>query len=37
LTLYKEDPVTKEKNYKMLEETLNSLVEKEVEFGRGFF
>jgi hypothetical protein len=37
LTLYKEDPQTKAKNYKMLEESLNSLVEKEVDFGRGFF
>ena len=37
LTLYKEDPVSKEKDYKMLEDALNQLVEKEVDFGRGFF
>jgi hypothetical protein len=37
LTLYKEDPVTKEKNYNNLENALNKLVEKEVDFGRGFF
>lgn len=37
LTFYKEDPETKQKNYKMLEDQLNSLVEKEVGFGRGFF
>lgn len=37
LTFYKEDPTTKEKNYKMMEDALNSLVEKEVDFGRGFF
>jgi len=37
LTFYKEDPVTKEKNYKMLEESINDLVQKEVDFGRGFF
>ena len=34
LTLYKEDPVTKEKNYNMLIDSMNSLVEKEVNFGR---
>jgi hypothetical protein len=37
LTFYKEDPATKVKNYKMLEDAMNSLVEKEVDFGRGFF
>jgi hypothetical protein len=37
LTLYKEDLITKEKNYSILENALNSLVEKEVDFGRGFF
>jgi hypothetical protein len=37
LTFYKEDPTTKEKNYEMLEDAMNSLVEKEVDFGRGFF
>jgi len=37
LTFYKEDPATKIKNYKMLEDAMNSLVEKEVDFGRGFF
>ena len=37
LTFYKEDPTTKEKNYKMLEDAMNSLVEREVDFGRGFF
>jgi hypothetical protein len=37
LTFYKEDPVSKEKNYNMLEEAMNDLVQKEVDFGRGFF
>jgi hypothetical protein len=37
LTFYKEDPVTKVKNYKMLEDAINDLVQKEVDFGRGFF
>ena len=37
LTLYKEDPTTKEKNYNMLIDSMNRLVENEVEFGRGFF
>lgn len=37
LTFYKQDPKTKEKNYKMLEDAMNSLVENEVNFGRGFF
>ena len=37
LTYYKEDPTTKEKNYNMLIDTINSLVEKEVNFSRGFF
>ena len=36
-TLYKEDPQTKEKNYDMLIDNMNSLVEREVNFGRGFF
>jgi hypothetical protein len=37
LTLYKEDPQTKVKDYSMLEEALNRQVESEVGFGRGFF
>jgi hypothetical protein len=37
LTLYKEDPATKVKNYKLLEDAMNGLVEKEVDFGRGYF
>lgn len=37
LTLYREDPTTKEKNYNMLIDSMNSLVEKEVNFGRGYF
>jgi len=37
LTFYKEDLQTKEKNYSMLEDAMNNLVEKEVDFGRGFF
>jgi hypothetical protein len=37
LTFYKEDPVSKVKNYNMLEEAINGLVQREVEFGRGFF
>jgi hypothetical protein len=37
LTFYREDPQTKVKNYKMLEDAMNALVEKEVDFGRGFF
>ena len=37
LTFYKEDPQTKQKNYNMLIDALNRLVEKEVNFGRGFF
>jgi len=32
LTFYKEDPVTKMKNYKMLEDVMNNLVEKEVGY-----
>lgn len=36
-TLYREDPQTKEKNYGMLIETMNRLVEQEVNFGRGYF
>ena len=37
LTFYKEDPVTKEKNYNMFIDAINRLVENEVNFGRGFF
>lgn len=37
LTFYREDPQTKEKNYNMLIDAMNSLVEKDVNFGRGFF
>jgi hypothetical protein len=37
LTFYKEDPSSKVKNYNMLEEAMNDLVQKEVDFGRGFF
>jgi hypothetical protein len=37
LSFYREDPETKVKNYKMLEDAINALVEKEVDFGRGFF
>jgi hypothetical protein len=37
LTFYKEDPVTKTKDYKMFEDTINQLVQREVDFGRGFF
>jgi hypothetical protein len=37
LTLYKEDPNTKQKDYTMLKEAVNKLVEKEVNFGSGFF
>lgn len=37
LSLYKEDPKTKVKDYTALEEALNRLVEREVDFGRGFF
>lgn len=37
LTFYKEDPQSKEKNYNILIDAMNSLVEKEVNFGRGFF
>jgi hypothetical protein len=37
LTLYNEDPQTKVKNYKMLEDAMNQLVKNEVGFGRGFF
>lgn len=37
LTFYKEDPTTKEKNYNMLIDAMNKLVESEVNFGRGFF
>jgi hypothetical protein len=37
LTFYREDPATKEKNYNMLKDAVNRLVENEVDFGRGFF
>ena len=37
LTFYSENPSTKEKNYNMLINAMNDLVEKEVNFGRGFF
>ena len=37
LTMYKENPDTKAKDYTMLENVLNSLVEKEINFGSGFF
>ena len=37
LTFYKENPETKERNYNMLISAMNDLVEKEVDFGRGFF
>jgi len=37
LSFYKEDPQTKDKNYNMLIDAMNSLVEKEINFGRGFF
>jgi hypothetical protein len=37
LTFYKEDPSTKVKNYNMLIDSMNRLVENEVDFGRGFF
>jgi hypothetical protein len=37
LTLYREEPGTKEKNYNMLIDSMNKLVENEVGFGRGFF
>lgn len=37
LTFYKEDPETKEKNYSMLMDAMNRLVENEVNFKRGFF
>jgi len=37
LTFYSENPQTKEKNYNMLIDAMNHLVENEVDFGRGFF
>jgi hypothetical protein len=37
LTFYNEDMQTKEKNYNMLIDAMNDLVEKELNFGRGFF
>jgi hypothetical protein len=35
--MYKEDPQTKDKNYNMLIDAMNNLVEKEVNFGTGYF
>lgn len=37
LSLYILDTTTKEKNYNMLIDSMNKLVENEVDFGRGFF
>ncbi len=37
LTFYKEDTSTKQKNYNMLIDSMNKLVENEVNFGTGFF
>jgi hypothetical protein len=37
LTLYREDPNTKQKNYDILIDSMNKLVESEVNFDRGFF
>jgi hypothetical protein len=37
LTLYREDPTTKAKNYNMLIDSMNRLVEREVDFGSSFF
>jgi hypothetical protein len=37
LTFYSENPETKEKNYNMLIDAMNRLVEREVDFGRGYF
>jgi hypothetical protein len=37
LSFYRENPITKSKDYKMLEDTINSLVEQDVNFERGFF
>lgn len=37
LTLYKEDPITKIKDYSMLEEAMNRYVEQYLNFGKGFF
>jgi hypothetical protein len=37
LTFYNEDTQTKEKNYNILIDAMNDLVEKELNFGRGFF
>ena len=37
LTFYKEDPITKEKNYKMFEDAVNKLVENEVQLETSFF
>jgi len=37
LSFYKEDPITKSKDYKMFEDTINGLVEQHLNFNRGFF
>ncbi len=37
LTFYKEDPITKEKNYQMFENAINKLVENEVQLDTSFF
>jgi hypothetical protein len=37
LTFYKEDLTTKVKNYNMLIDAINRLVENEVNFGKGFW
>ncbi len=37
LSLYSIDPVTKQKKYTMLEDSIGKLVEKELNYGNGFF
>ena len=37
LTLFKEDPTTKVKNYDMMANAVNALVEKDLDFSRGVF
>lgn len=37
LSLYTIDPVTKQKKYNMLEDSIGKLVEKELNYGNGFF
>jgi predicted HD phosphohydrolase len=37
LSFYEEDPLTKSKDYKKFEDIINSLVEQEVNFSKGFF